>query len=249
VAAADGGPRVSRQDLLEDTVALVTGGARGIGAAIAAELQRVGATVAVVDREPAAAQSCALSLGADVTDVSAVGEAVANVTAELGRVDVLVNNAGILHQAALVSTTEEDWLRTIDVNLSGTFRVTREVLPGMLERGWGRIVNLASITPLRGEPTTSAYAASKGGVIGLTRALAREVAHRGVTVNAVAPGFVRTEQTREAFEGPTGDYVRGLVPMGRLAEPEDIVGTVVHLASPASTYVTGQVLVVDGGVL
>jgi NAD(P)-dependent dehydrogenase (short-subunit alcohol dehydrogenase family) len=235
--------------MLQGRRALVTGGARGIGAAITRALEDAGAAVAVLDREPAASQTCALSLDADVTDAGAVAQAVADVTTELGGVDVLVNNAGILHQGPLVSTTEDDWLRTIDVNLSGTFRVTREVLPGMLERAWGRIINLASITPLRGEPTTTAYAASKGGVIGLTRALAREVAHRGVTVNAVAPGFVRTEQTREAFDGPTGEYVRRLVPMGRLAEPEDIVGTVLHLAAPASSYVTGQVLVVDGGVV
>lgn len=236
-------------DVLSGRTALVTGGARGIGAAIADGLQRAGAAVAVVDRDSAGAAPAHLVLQGDVTDRDQVAAAVAQATAELGPVDVLVNNAGVLHQGSLVSTSEEDWLRTIDVNLSGTFRVIREVLPGMLDRRYGRIINLASITPLRGEATTTAYAASKGGVIGLTRALAREVAHRGVTVNAVAPGFVRTEQTREAFDGPIGDYVRSLVPMGRLAEPDDIAGTAVHLAAPASSYVTGQVLVVDGGVV
>lgn len=236
-------------DVLSGRTALVTGGARGIGAAIADGLQRAGAAVAVVDRDSAGAAPAHLVLQGDVTDRDQVAAAVAQATAALGPVDVLVNNAGVLHQGSLVSTSEEDWLRTIDVNLSGTFRVIREVLPGMLDRRYGRIINLASITPLRGEATTTAYAASKGGVIGLTRALAREVAHRGVTVNAVAPGFVRTEQTREAFDGPTGDYVRSLVPMGRLAEPDDIAGTAVHLAAPASSYVTGQVLVVDGGVV
>lgn len=236
-------------DALSGRRALVTGGARGIGAAIADALRRAGATVAVLDRETAGASPDHLHVSADVTDRGQIAVAVEQATSELGPLDVLVNNAGVLHQGSLVSTAEEDWLRTIDVNLSGTFRVIREVLPGMLDRRWGRIINLASITPLRGEATTTAYAASKGGVIGLTRALAREVAHRGVTVNAIAPGFVRTEQTREAFDGPTGDYVRSLVPMGRLAEPEDIAGTAVHLAAPASSYVTGQVLVVDGGVV
>jgi NAD(P)-dependent dehydrogenase (short-subunit alcohol dehydrogenase family) len=233
---------------LAGRVALVTGGARGIGAEIAATLAVDGATVAICDvaLEPAdpglAAYEC------DVTSTDSVAATVAAVERDLGPVDVLVNNAGILAVERVVDTSDETWERVIDVNLGGTFRCTRAVLPGMLERRHGRVISLASITATKGEPRTAAYAASKGGVVGFTRTVAREVAARGVTVNAVLPGYTETEQTRETFQGETREWVERQIPIGRLGQPGDIAGIVAFLAGPRAAYLTGQLVAVDGGV-
>ena len=237
-----------RASLLRGRVVVVTGGGRGIGAEIAASLARAGASVAVCDVEAPKAPAYGAGYVCDVRDQREVDAAHAAVERDLGPVDVLVNNAGVLRVAKLGETTDEAWDAVIGVNLTGTFRWTRAVIDGMISRGFGRVISLASITALRGEPRTAAYAASKGGIVGFTRSLAREVAHRGVTVNAIAPGYVDTEQTRATFQGDVGAAVAAQVPMRRLGVPSDIAGAAVFLAGDGASYLTGQVITIDGGV-
>jgi 3-oxoacyl-[acyl-carrier protein] reductase len=235
--------------------ALVTGGARGIGAAIAGALAEAGARVAICDideegaRTTAAALDGAVAAPCDVSSTEQVNRVVGWAAEQLGGLDVLVNNAGVLGTWKLTETEDEQWLRVIDVNLTGVFRTTRAALPLLLESGRGRVISLASITPIRGEARTTAYAASKGGVIGFTKALSREVAHRGVTVNGLAPGYILTDQTAATFEGEHRESILAQVTMREFGSPQDIAGAAVYLASDAARYVTGQVLVVDGGVV
>jgi 3-oxoacyl-[acyl-carrier protein] reductase len=244
-------------------VALVTGGARGIGRACAVALARAGAAVAVADLLPTreaeaairAAGRRALGLPLDVSDAAAVHEAVARVVRELGRLDILVTAAGIVHRDTLEETTEAVWRRVVDVVLGGTFHAIQAAVPVMRAQGYGKIVTISSISGIIGgavsratpEPGAArgrsgpAYAAAKGGVIALTRWVAKDVGQAGIYVNSVAPGGVETEMTR-GYAYP----VEGL-PIPRLGQPEDIAEAVLFLASPASNYVTGQVLRVDGG--
>ena len=241
-------------------IALVTGGARGIGRAIALELAASGCAVAVADllvdqaqdvaAEIEAAGGRATAVAADITDSAAVAAAVATIGERLGPVDIAVNNAGWDELRPFLETDEPFWDRVIDVNYKGCLRVSKAVLPGMVERGWGRLVNIASDAGRVGSSLESVYAGAKGGVIAFTKTIAREVARSGVTANCVCPGPTRTPLL-EGMAAESGDrFVDALtraVPMRRLGEPEDIAAAVAFLASERAGYVTGQTLSVSGG--
>ncbi|MGH3023223.1 MAG: 3-oxoacyl-[acyl-carrier-protein] reductase [Gaiellaceae bacterium] len=237
---------------LEGKVAVVTGGSRGIGAAIARELGGAGARVAVNYRsgqeaaETIAGEIGGVAVGADVADPGEAAGLIEQVESELGDVDVLVNNAGITRDTLIARMSDEDWEQVIDTNLRGVFNTCRAVSRKMLRRRAGSIVNLTSVVGLHGNPGQANYAASKAGIIGLTKALARELGTRGVRVNAVAPGYIDTELTNVLSEEIRG-AILGNTPLGRLGEPEDVAAAVRFLASDAAAFVTGEVLLVDGG--
>lgn len=246
----------------EPRVALVTGASRGIGAAVAVRLAEDGHDVAInYVEDPVrdnAAEADAVAerirdlgmearcVAADVTDREAVADMIEYVTARLGSVDVLVNNAGITRDRTLRKLPPEDWDRVLAVNLTGAFNCTRAVIEGMTERGWGRVINISSVVALTGNFGQTNYAASKAGLLGFTRSLAQEVARKGVTVNAVAPGFIATEMTA-AMPPEVLHRVVESIPMGELGTPEDVAHAVAFLASDEARYVTGHVLSVNGG--
>jgi 2-hydroxycyclohexanecarboxyl-CoA dehydrogenase len=240
---------------LQGKVAVVTGGARGIGQAVATVLAAQGAKVAVWDLDLGGAEKTvaaiqeaggtAIAVGGDAAEVTAVTAAAGRTRAELGPVTVLVNNAGITAYQPFVDITEDAWERMIGINLKGPFLVTKELVPDMLEAGWGRVINISSSSAQTGAPAMAHYAASKGGVIGLTRALAIEFADKGITVNHVPPGFVDTPLVRQ---GPIDvDAVARTMPMKRAGRPEDVAYAVAYLASEEAGYVTGQTLSTNGG--
>ncbi len=233
-------------------VALVTGASRGIGRAIALELAQAGMTVAVnYARSPEAAQSVVAQMegngaifGADVSQADQVQQLFADVLEKFGRLDVLVNNAGITRDGLLMRMKDEDWQQVIDLNLTGVFLCTRAATKLMLKQRSGRIINISSTSGVLGNAGQANYAAAKAGVIGFTKAVARELSSRGITVNAVAPGFIDTDMTKDLKL----DGVLAQIPLGRVGKPEEIAGTVRFLATdPAAAYITGQVICVDGG--
>jgi NAD(P)-dependent dehydrogenase (short-subunit alcohol dehydrogenase family) len=233
-----------------DRTAWVTGGASGIGAAIVDMLHAAGARVVSLDRSHATITRVGhgreVQVPLDVTDTASVDAVVATLVEEQGAPDVLVNNAGITRDGVVWKLRDEDWGAVLDVNLTGAFRMVRACAPHMRGRKGGAIVNIASINGLRGKFGQSNYAASKGGLIAFTKAIARELGRDGIRVNAVAPGFVETPLT-DGLPDAVRDTARTEVLLGRLATPQDIAGAVVFLASPLAGHVTGQVLVVDGG--
>lgn len=242
---------------LKGKMALVTGASRGIGRAIALRLAQAGADIALIYASNGqAAQEAAgqvealgvraLALRADVSDFAQAQAAYAQVKEALGAPDILVNNAGITRDGLAMRMSQADFDRVVQVNLNGAFYLTRAALPDFVRRRSGRIINITSVSGLDGNPGQANYAASKAGLVGLTKALAREVASRGITVNAVAPGFVATDMTA-AMNPDTLAQALKLVPMGRAAQPQEIAGAVAFLAGPDAGYITGQVLRVDGG--
>jgi 3-oxoacyl-[acyl-carrier protein] reductase len=240
-------------------VALVTGGNRGIGRAVAEALARDGAAVAVAaGQDLAGAEEVvaglrstgarAIALQADVSDAAQAERLVASTVEELGRLDILVNNAGLTRDGLIVRMDEAEWDAVLDVNLKGAFLCTKAALKRMMRQKSGCIVNITSVMGLRGNAGQANYAASKSGLIGLTKSTAWEVASRGIRVNAVAPGFITTRMTEGLPEEVTAEALKR-IPLGRLGRPEDVAGVVVFLCSEAASYMTGQVLVVDGGML
>ena len=245
----------------EARVALVTGGSRGLGAAIARRLAKAGARVAVLGRDKHALASVAremgaLALEADVTDAGATERALARVREELGPIAVLVQNAGVAASAPYAATDDALWERTMAVNVTAPFRIARAVLPDMLERKWGRVVHVASNAGLTGYAYTAAYCASKHALVGLTRALAVEVARAGVTVNAVCPGFLDTEMTARTVAniadktGRSTDQARRaleeLSPQGRIFAVEEVAHVVAMLVSDEARGINGQAIAIDG---
>ena len=233
---------------LEGKLALVTGASRGIGRAIAAELARAGASVVVGYRSGAEeAEALATEIGgravqADVADP----EQAARLVEEAGDLDILVNNAGLTRDGLILRMSDEDWRRVLDTNLGGVFHTCRAAARGMMKKRRGAIVNLTSVVGLHGNPGQTNYAASKAGIVGFTKSLAKEMASRGVRANAVAPGYIQTALT-EVLPDEVQQAILANTPLGRLGTPEDVAGAVRFLCSDEASFVTGEVLLVDGG--
>lgn len=241
---------------LSRRAALVTGGSRGIGYAVALRLAREGARVAVCSRRADAAEQAARQISAetgaevvgwegDVAQPQTAERLVAAALERFGKLEILVNNAGITRDQLLLRMSDEDFDQVLKTNLYGVYRMSRAALRPMLRQRHGRIVNLSSVAGLVGNPGQCNYAASKAAIVGFTRSLAREVASRGITVNAVAPGFIETEMTAERT--PKEQALASQIPMGRLGRPEEVASAVAFLASDEASYITGHVLVIDGG--
>lgn len=242
---------------MKGKIALVTGGSRGIGRAIALELAGNGCDVAIIyaGRDDAANETVrmisqkgvrAMSVKCDVADENQVSDAVKKVTETLGLPDILVNNAGIVRDGLAMRMTADDFRKVVDVNLTGAFNMIHACLPGFVRRRSGRIINITSVSGMMGNPGQANYSASKAGLIGLTKTIAREVASRGITVNAVAPGFVESDMTAAMNENTLKAALTN-VPMGRMGQPEEIAKAVAFLAGDGAGYITGSVIKVDGG--
>ena len=243
----------------ENQVAVVTGAGRGIGHAIAVRLASEGARVAAVSRSEANAQRTAAEINAiradgakayavDIADHAAVQQTGAQILEDFGRVDILINNAGVTRDGLSMRMSVEDWETVIDTNLKGAFSFSQAIMRSMIKQRSGRIINISSISGLTGNAGQANYAASKAGLIGLTKSLARELASRGITVNAVAPGFIVTDMTGGLSE-QVKEAILTKIPLGKFGEGADIAAAVAFLAAPEAKYITGQVLTVDGGMV
>jgi 3-oxoacyl-[acyl-carrier protein] reductase len=240
---------------LSNKVAIVTGSGRGIGKAIALKLAEVGATVVVNDigesangvaEEIRAMNRQSLAVLADVSSAPDVARMVETTIATYGKIDILVNNAGITRDQLVVRLSEEDWDKVLDVNLKSVFLCTAAALKYMIKQRWGRIISITSIVGMVGNPGQANYASAKAGIIGFTRTIAKEVASRSITANAIAPGFIDTEMTQHIDEKRRQELI-GRIPLGYLGSPRDVAEAVAFLASDEARYITGQVLNVDGG--
>lgn len=241
---------------LENRVAIVTGGTAGIGAATAKRFAQEGATVVVWARNPQRGADFVENMkkegltidfaAVDTSDFKAVEAAAKAVNDKYGKIDILINNAGITNDSSLKKMTVEQWQQVIDINLSGTFYCVKAISPYMLEKGYGRIVNASSVVALYGNFGQTNYVATKAGLIGMTKTLARELGKKGITVNAVAPGFIETDMVAKMPEEVLNG-MRAKVPVGRLGKPEDIADAYLYLSSEEASYVNGATLSVDGG--
>ena len=238
---------------LTGKTALVTGASGGIGAAIATTLHGAGATVALSGTREAPLADLAATLGdrahvvpCNLGDAEAVTALPAQAVAAMGGVDILVNNAGITRDGLFMRMSDEDWAQVLEINLTATMRLCRGVLRGMMKARWGRIVNISSVVGATGNPGQGNYAASKAGMVGMSKSLAYEVASRGVTVNCVAPGFIETAMTDKLTEDQKA-AILGQIPAGRMGQADEIAASVLYLASAEAGYVTGTVLHVNGG--
>lgn len=241
---------------LAGRVSLVTGASRGIGRGIALRLAAEGSDLVLVARQQEALEAVASECRAlkaqahvvpiDLSDAASIQSGIEAALARAGRIDHLVNNAGVTGDGLLMRMKRDAWDRVLLTNLTGAYEMTRAVLPGMVRARYGRIVNISSVVALMGNPGQANYCAAKAGLIGLTKSLAREVASRQITVNAVAPGFIDTEMTR-AIAAPAREQMTGAIPLGRLGAPEDVAAAVAFLLSPGAAYITGEVLNVSGG--
>jgi 3-oxoacyl-[acyl-carrier protein] reductase len=237
-------------------VAFVTGASRGIGRAISLSLCRSGFDIVVaspeiekneeVAEEIRACSGEAMTVNLDVTSLDSVKEAVGKAQKDKGRIDVLVNNAGITRDGLAVRMKQADWELVMKINLEGAFLCSQQALPGMMKNRWGRIINIASVVGQAGSAGQANYAASKAGLIGLTKSLAQEMASRGITVNAIAPGYIQTDMTAVLSE-EVKQKILAAVPLGRIGKPEDIAAAVKFLASEDASYITGHVLAINGG--
>ena len=239
---------------LRGKVALVTGSSRGIGRAVAVRLARAGASIALnATKDVSETQALVRAVGArctpvigDVSDARQVEDMFAKAAADLGSVDILVNNAGVNRDTLLMRMSEDDWDRVLDVDLKGSFLCCRAALKQMVRKRWGRIINIGSIIGERGNSGQANYAAAKAGLVGLTKSVAQEVASRSITANVIAPGFIETDMTRGMTEA-VREQVRLRIPLGTFGQVEDVAEAAAFLASEGARYITGQVLLVDGG--
>ncbi|MEO0129407.1 MAG: 3-oxoacyl-[acyl-carrier-protein] reductase [candidate division WOR-3 bacterium] len=241
--------------MLKEKIALVTGGASGIGAAIAKKFIESEATVIIVDVDEDLGKATALSMGnrahfyhLNIADEKSVNDTIDRVANDFAKIDILVNNAGITNDKLLIRMTKDDWDKVININLTGTFLVTKAVVKYMMKQRFGKIINIASVIGLIGNAGQSNYAASKAGIIGFTKSCAKEFASRNITVNAIAPGFIETRMTEKLPDEIKQAYFK-LIPLGRFGKPEDVANLALFLASDQADYITGQVIAIDGGMV
>ena len=241
--------------VLESKVTFITGGASGIGAAIAKKFIQEGTRVIICDVDAETGTKTAQQIGGnihfykmDISDEEQVKKTVETVINEFSRIDILINNAGITNDRLLLRMTKQDWESVIGINLTGTFLVTKTIMRYMIKQRYGRIINIASVIGLIGNPGQANYAASKAGIIGFTKSCAKELAGRNITVNAIAPGFIETRMTENIPDEIKQNYLK-LIPLRRFGLPEDVANLVLFLASDQASYITGQVICLDGGMV